>query len=108
MTKQDEMQILNNAIVQLGADSYLGPWLSSVRAEVTATIESDFFPTVSLNQTARDCTRLLDDTKARSLELINQADKHASKTIADARATADQIRRRVIVTVREALDSLTD
>jgi hypothetical protein len=48
MNKQQELATLDAAIKKLGADSYLGPWLSRVRHEVESAIRSDFFPALTL------------------------------------------------------------
>lgn len=48
MNKQAELTIIDKAIKSLGRDSYLGPWLSSVRDEVERDITSDFLPAITL------------------------------------------------------------
>jgi hypothetical protein len=48
MNKQAELTILDAAIEKLTADSYLGPWLTSVRGEVERDITSDFLPSLTL------------------------------------------------------------
>ncbi|CAB4162134.1 hypothetical protein UFOVP783_19 [uncultured Caudovirales phage] len=48
MNKQAELHILDHTIKSLGWDSYLGPWLSSVRDEVERDITSDFLPALTL------------------------------------------------------------
>ena len=48
MNKQAELHILDKAITSLGWDSYLGPWLASVRDEVERDITSDFLPSLTL------------------------------------------------------------
>jgi hypothetical protein len=48
VNKQTELSILDAAIQKLTADSYLGPWLASVRAEVERDIISDILPSLTL------------------------------------------------------------
>jgi hypothetical protein len=48
MTKEDELNILQNAVDKLGENSYCGSWLNSILAEVKRDMESDFVPTYTL------------------------------------------------------------
>jgi len=48
MTKQDEINILEDAINKLGEYSYLGPWLSQVKDEVAALIAADMQPHLTI------------------------------------------------------------
>ena len=57
MTKNQELKVLDRTIDELGSDSYLGPWLASIRAELALNIQSDFFPEITLasaGEKARD------------------------------------------------------
>jgi hypothetical protein len=47
MTKDEELAVLDAAISKLGPNSYIGPWLQSVRGEVEQSIRSDITPPVS-------------------------------------------------------------
>lgn len=49
MTKQKEIEILSAAIKQLGPDSYLGPWLTQIKAGLADLIKTDIFPDITLN-----------------------------------------------------------
>lgn len=49
MTKQKEIEILSAAIKQLGPDSYLGPWLTQIKAGLADLIKTDTFPDITLN-----------------------------------------------------------
>jgi hypothetical protein len=93
MTKQQEIEILEKAIAQLGPDSYLGPWLSDIKAEVQTSIRSDFFPGVSF--------RAAED---QYVQRIEQAKLDAGKIIAIAKHKADKIEK-IAEAIREALRS---
>lgn len=41
MVKVEEMAVFDRAITELGSDSYLGPWLASVRVDVEREMLSD-------------------------------------------------------------------
>ena len=77
-TKRQEIEILHATIAELGPDSYLAPWLSSVAAEVESMIASDFFPSptlaesvkrasdtakIMISMAAKDCQTMLDRSK---------------------------------------------
>lgn len=73
MTKAEELAILRETVERLGTDSYLGPWLREVSAEVAWIIADDLAVTLSIR-----------GTRERAL-----AD--AESTVAAARAEADVI-----------------
>lgn len=104
MTKRAEIEILRNAITALGTDSYLGPWLASVVAEVEAQIRSDYFPTNTMVESTE---------KARLV--IEGATLGAVKIIADATATAVKVtdraelyRDNVLAALRHSIRNLSD
>lgn len=80
MTKQQEIDILEKAIDALGADSYLGPWLTQIRHSIADLIKLDILPDITLNDAIRS---------ADSIKLLAQAD--ALDIVAAAEAKADKI-----------------
>ncbi len=48
MTKQDELNILQETINKLGDYSYLGPWLAQVKNEIEALILADMQPHLTI------------------------------------------------------------
>ena len=78
MTKQQEIDTLNAAIKKLGNDSYLGPWLNQVKFEVEAMVRSDFFPALSLSDSAKQCAEIIQDAKQQSDKIIQSAVEKAS------------------------------
>lgn len=80
MTKQQEIDILENAIKQLGPDSYLGPWLTQIKHGIADLVKTDIFPDITLNEAIKS---------SDSIKLIAQAD--ALDIVAAAKAKADKI-----------------
>ena len=44
MTKAQEMALFDEFAAKFGRDSYLGPWLQSIRADVDRSIRCDLYP----------------------------------------------------------------
>ena len=44
MTKAQEMALFDEFAAKFGRDSYLGPWLQSIRADVDRSIRCDIYP----------------------------------------------------------------
>lgn len=82
MNKAQEIAVLEEAVKKLGPNSYLGPWLQSISAEVANEIRCDIFPSPSL-RLAEDHCRTLRKT----------ADDYYSHRIEEAKAHAEQIRK---------------
>lgn len=80
MTKASELSIVDEAIHQLGKDTYLGPWLREVRAVLEADIRSDIFPTISLV-----------DAKKQAADIVAEAQLKAEEIIQAAKAKAESI-----------------
>lgn len=79
MRKQEELNILDGAIQQLGMDSYIGPWLSEVRASVEHDIRSDYFPMASRKQSQELCDRMIADATEKANGIIQRAEIEAKK-----------------------------
>lgn len=95
MTKDQELAIIDQTIAQLGARSYLGPWLTSIRPELEATIRSDYFPAPILPAEAeRRARQIIEDANAQAAETRERATVEAERLRANAHATADTIRAR--------------
>lgn len=96
MTKDQELAIIDQTIAQLGARSYLGPWLASIRPELEASIRSDFNPAPYLPAEAERRGRvILADAETRAEQIITTARQTiaaehtvAQNQIAGARARA--------------------
>lgn len=106
MNKQQEILILKATAAKLGKDSYLGPWIESIVAEVESMIKSDIFPDVNLSETAHKCSeqKLVVAMQADSTK--KEAEKAAEKIIQDARNEADRIRSSVLYAMKAAINTL--
>lgn len=95
MTKQQELDILSEAINKLGADSYLGPWLSNVRAEVASLIRNDHFPALSIAETVHAAhsaaCALRREAQVQAEHIRNEAAKLKSETIAECNAIRERL-----------------
>lgn len=92
-TKDQELAILDEAIAKLGQDSYLGPWIYSIRAELKATMASDFFPTITLKDGVEEIKALhviaekkRDQMLQDASHRVKGAEKLAQSKLDDARS----------------------
>ena len=103
MLKAEELAVIDLAIAQLGGDSYLGPWLASVRDEVERDIRSDFSPMSDLPDAAYRKGESIRRRAVKSAELIvATADERAKKIRTTAEAQCAAMRAQV----RYELDKL--
>jgi len=79
MTKQQEIEVLDNAIRQLGPDSYLGPWLTQLRGEVESAIRSDYFPEITLAQAQQRARDVVEHAKKTALGIVDTAEKESRR-----------------------------
>jgi len=79
ITKQQELAIISAAINKLGENSYLGPWLASIRHELEAMIRADVFPCISLAEAEADARRVEEDA-TRKGEAIEAAAFNRAET----------------------------
>lgn len=95
MTKQQEILRLNATIKALGPDSYLGPWLATVRAEVESNIRSDMFPTILPSEIKAQA-----DNEAKNI--IERAEQKAKLMVMDAEREVEKLRRNMDLIRAEA------
>lgn len=82
MTKNQELQILDTAIAALGRDSYLGPWLAEVRAEVVSLISSDILPeSVTIASAVERGNQLIARAKSDADEIRSRTDSYRNRVI---------------------------
>lgn len=98
MTKQQEVDILSAAIKQLGPDSYLGPWLSQIKAGIVDLVKNDIFPDITLNDAIRSSDSIKLIAQADGLDIIAAAQLKADKI----EKTADSHREFVAAVIRAA------
>jgi hypothetical protein len=82
ITKDQEIKILEETIQNLTPNSYLGPWLTEVKAELQAMMRADSFPCISLSEAREDALQIVKEGE-RQADLI----KVAALQRAEERAT---------------------
>ena len=95
MTKENEIAILDEAITKLGKDSYLGPWLSSVRSEVNAFIKSDICPDamdVSLAASRDAASKIKTAASEEAERIVQSAHDKAKRMESEASRSIDEQR----------------
>lgn len=91
MTKQQEIAVLDKAIAALGPDSYLGPWLTQVRAEVESAIRSDYFPEITLKGAREAAAHTLATAQLDAAEVIAKSESEANRIKRAANLHLDQV-----------------
>jgi argonaute-like protein implicated in RNA metabolism and viral defense len=102
MTKKQEIARLDSLIQSLGSDSYLGPWLKSVKGEVEQMITSDFFPDVKLSDTIQAVAKLRKDAKEDCDRMVARAQAEAT----GIKKEADEYRANSRFQIRRELEDL--
>lgn len=103
MSKNQELQRLDQFIASLPKDSYLRPWLEDVRPQVESEIRSDFPVSPSLFATRVDCDALKAGTKSNCEAQLAAARREAEKIEKAACDRAANIRARVCDDLRASL-----
>jgi ribosome recycling factor len=95
MTKSEEIQILKEAAMKLGLDSYCGPWLAEQLQFIESAMRSDIAPGaagLSWNATRDECAAMKADAEAYAKETREDAEKEAHRKIETACNAAARIR----------------
>jgi hypothetical protein len=101
-TKAQEIEILEETIQKLTPNSYLGPWLVEVKAELQAMMAADSFPCVSLTESAEQAERITAQAERKAEQIVTNA-KHE----AESRETlTERERERARTLIREATNAL--
>ena len=106
MTKANELSVLDAAIEKLGAASYLGPWLASVRAEVERDVRSDLQPMYLPSAALKDAVDIIQAAGDVAAERREAARVHGEALIEAARRDAREIRHCAAKDLRAALTVL--
>ena len=106
MNKKQELLRLDATIRDLGDDSYLGPWLKTVRHEVERDINSDIFPSILPSETAKQCEKIRKDAEEYAAGVKAYAEKKAASIIDEARERANNITKSAIYALRAGLRDL--
>lgn len=107
MTKNQEIEVLTRAAAELGPDSYLGPWLTSILGELERDIRSDILPTINIAWARAECFGLLADARLKAVDIKTDATRDAETIRAIAARDAAAVRTRAAEALREALKIVT-
>jgi len=84
MSKDEELAILDATILKLGTNSYIGPWLMSMRVGIEHDIRADHEPAYTLVWYKNHCQSLIAAATEFSNNLREKAQAQADKIIKDA------------------------
>lgn len=107
MTKEQEIQALDNFICGFPPDSYLGAWLRESRLSIVTDIQSDFVPRPMFPANARAEAKdqfdvIIATAQKRADQIIDEANREASK----AKTHAGDVRARAIQDLHRAIAAL--
>lgn len=105
-TKGEELTALNLLIEYLTPNSYLAPWLSSVKGEAESLMRLDYPVTISLRQTFQECEDLKSATRIEVVKMLVEARKDAERLKEDALKSIDYERERLRDEFRKSLITL--
>lgn len=104
MTKQQEIEILSAAIEQLGPDSYLGPWLTQIKAGIADLIKTDIFPDITLRDAINSGNLLIARARCDADDIIAAAQFKADKIEKTADAHKNSVREAILRAAQHVLD----
>lgn len=94
MTKAEEMQRYDEFLRKLPQDSYLRPWLTSIRDHVETAIRCDIFPEFTPQETFHQCQQSRKDAANYIRQSLDRKRSDAARILADAEAKATAITKR--------------
>lgn len=107
MTKNREINLLDETIARFGRDSYLGPWLAEIRDTLVRQIESDFTPDAptpaELQKAAQDALRA---AQVDAEHVKRAANEQAEALVFRAKDRAAQITSDARRDIERAIDAL--
>jgi hypothetical protein len=106
MTKNDEIQLLLEASIKLGSNSYCGDWLKEQIPFIEHDIRCDIIPNSSWGDTRRLHDGMVETAKQQSEYLIKDAKEKADKIMRDAEKQAENIRKSLATNIQKALDAI--
>lgn len=93
MDKKTELAVLDVAIAQLGAESYLGPWLSGIRLELEALLRADVLPEITVGGALLQAREIVSKAKLEAEAKTAKASTEGQAIISAARAKAEEFER---------------
>jgi ElaB/YqjD/DUF883 family membrane-anchored ribosome-binding protein len=106
MTKDEELAILDATILKFGTNSYLGPWLMSMRQGIEKDMRDDVEPTNTLIWYRNHCQAMLTAAKEYAESVGEQARQTADKIIKDAQKQAQNTKSNAAYHLRKALEEV--
>lgn len=106
MTKNDEIQLLLEASIKLGSDSYCGTWLDSQIPFIEHDMRCDILPTSSWVETRKLHDGMLATAREQANYIIKEANEKAGKIMGDAQKFSENTRRTLARDIQKALDAI--
>ncbi len=103
MTKTEEIARFASLISAFPADSYIRPWLMSIREQVEADIRGDIFPTQTPADTRAMMAEEINRARDQAAGMIDTATIRAAAIVKTAETEAANIRARMESAKNEAL-----
>lgn len=106
MTKDEELAILDATILKLGTNSYLGPWLMSMRQGIEKDMRADHEPTFTMAWYRNHCEQMVKAATDFANHVREQAQEQADKIIKDAQKQAQNTKCNAAYHLRKALEEV--
>lgn len=106
MTKDEELAILDATILKLGTNSYLGPWLMSMRVGIEHDIRADHEPAYTMAWYKNHCEQMVKAATEFANDVREEAQKQADKIIKDAQKQAQNTKSNAAYYLRKALEEV--
>jgi hypothetical protein len=84
MTKDEELAILDATILKLGTNSYLGPWLMSMRVGIEHDIRADVEPAYTMAWYKNHCAAMVTAATEFAEDVRTKAQEHADRIVKEA------------------------
>ena len=108
MTKTEEIARFASLISAFPVDSYIRPWLLSIREQVEADIRGDIFPSVTPAETRALLAAETQRATERAAEIIATAQEKAARIAKDAESYAQTVRDRLTYERRRVLSAIAE
>ena len=107
MTKDEEIAVLDETILKLGTNSYIGPWLMSMRTGIEREIRDDHEPMYTLAWYQNHCKALVSAATEFSKLIEEAAQAKADKIIKDAEKKVAEKKYYAAHHLRKALEEVS-
>jgi len=110
MKKNEEIQVIRDAILRLGPGSYLGPWLADQLPSIESALASDYAPQAyafSIAEARIHCEKLITQAREESDKIEARAKADAEKQREAACKFNESIRADLLRVIESARHQLT-